>query len=79
MAIGTVAQYWPAIVAALYLLYVAASAAQTGNASQVVPAIAALITAIGVTNVSVAAGAKASLAHRLVETVIKPPTDPPAK
>ena len=53
---ATIVKYWPAVVAGLYLAYVAAA----GNATAVPGAIAALLSTLGV-NVSVnAAHAKIS-------------------
>jgi len=67
LRMATLTKYWPAIVAALYLAYVLAA----GDNAQITPAIAALLTALGVTHTSVQANLKATAAHSLL---FKPPS-----
>jgi hypothetical protein len=59
LSLAVAIKYWPAVVAGLYLLYVLAA----GDWAQVTPAIAALLTALGVNHAAVKAIDTAEAAH----------------
>ena len=79
--VAVIIAYWPAIVAALYLLYVLA-AAVGGNVAiqgQILPAVAALVAAAQLNHQSVTGKAIAKEAHAAVfppvEPLLKPSFD----